>query len=43
MMSAKESRKASLLIQFFEYLKLFDESEVLVVPMKVYDLALGLP
>jgi len=29
-MSVKESRKASLLVQFFEYLKLVDESEVLV-------------
>ena len=43
MMSAKESRKASLLVQYFEHLKPVDESEVLVVPMKAYDLVLGLP
>ena len=42
MMSAKESRKASLLVQYFEHLKPVDESEVLVVPMKAYDLVLGL-
>jgi len=43
MMSAKESRKASLLVQYFEHLKPVDESEVLVVPMNAYDLVLGLP
>jgi hypothetical protein len=43
MMSAKESRKASLLVQYFEHLKPVDKSEVLVVPMKAYDLVLGLP
>jgi hypothetical protein len=43
MMSAKESRKASLLVQYFEHLKPVDESEDLVVPMKAYDLVLGLP
>jgi hypothetical protein len=42
-MSAKESRKASLLVQYFEHLKPVDKSEVLVVPMKEYDLVLGLP
>jgi hypothetical protein len=30
------------LVQCFEHLKPFDESEVLVVPMKAYDLVLGL-
>jgi hypothetical protein len=43
MMSAKESRKASLLVQYFEHLTPVDESEVLVVPMKAYDRVLGLP
>jgi len=43
MMSAKQSRKASLLVQYFEHIKTVRESEVLVVPMKVYDLVLGLP
>jgi len=43
MMSARESRKASLLVQYFEYLKLGDESEVLVFPINVYDLVLGWP
>jgi len=42
-MSAKESRKASLLVHYFEHLKPVHESEVLVVPMKAYDLVLGLP
>ena len=43
MMSVKESRKASLVVQYFEHLKLVDESEALVFPMKAYDLVLGLP
>jgi len=43
MMSAKESRKASLLVQYVEHLKPVDESEVLVVSIKAYDLVLGLP
>jgi len=42
-MTVKESRKASLLAQDFEHLKPVDKWEVLVVPMKVYDLVLGLP
>jgi len=42
-MSAKESRKASLLVQYFEHLKPVDEWEVLVVPMKAYDPVLCLP
>jgi hypothetical protein len=31
------------LVQYFEHLKPVDESEVLFVPMKAYDLVLGLP
>jgi hypothetical protein len=42
MMSGKESRKASLLVHYFEHLKLVDQLEVIVVPMKEYDLVLGL-
>jgi hypothetical protein len=43
MMSAKESRKASLLVQYFKHGKPVDESEVLVIPMKAYDPVLDLP
>jgi hypothetical protein len=43
MMSAKESQKASHLVQYFEHLKPVNESEGLVVPMKTHDLVLGLP
>jgi len=43
MMSAQESRKASLMVQYFEHLKPVDESEVLVVPKQAYELVLGLP
>jgi hypothetical protein len=43
MMSARESRKASLLVQYFEHLEPVDELEVLVVPMTAYNLVLGLP
>jgi hypothetical protein len=42
MMSPKDSRKASLLVQYFELLKPVDVSEVLVFPMKVCYLGLGL-
>jgi hypothetical protein len=42
MMSVKESRKASLLVQYFELLKPVGESEITVVPMSAYDLVLGL-
>ena len=42
-MSARESQKPSLLVMYFEHLQLVDQSEVLVVPMKAYDLVLGLP
>ena len=38
-----ESRKASLLVQYFEHLEPVDESEVVVIPMKAYTLVLGLP
>jgi len=41
-MSAKASRKASLLVPYFEHLKQVDRSEVLLVAMKVYDLVMGL-
>jgi hypothetical protein len=43
MMSARESRKAGLVVQYFEHLKPVDESELLVIPMKAYNLGLGLP
>jgi len=43
MMSVSESQKVSLLVQYFEHLKPVDELEVLVVPMKAYDLVLRLP
>jgi len=42
-MSAKESQEASLVVQYFEHLKLVDEWEVSVVPMKAYDPFLALP
>jgi len=43
MMFARKSRKASLLVEYFEHLKPVDKSEVSVVPMKPYHLVLGLP
>jgi hypothetical protein len=43
MMSERESRKASLEDQYLEHLEPVNESEVLVVEMKAYDLVLGLP
>jgi hypothetical protein len=43
MMSARENRKASHLVQYFAHLEPVDESEVLVVPMKSYGRVLSLP
>jgi hypothetical protein len=43
MMSPRESRTATLLVQYFEHVKRFDESEDLVIQMKAYDLVLGVP
>ena len=36
-------RKATLLVQYFEHLEPVEESEVLVIRMKAYNLVLGLP
>jgi len=43
MMFARKSRKASLLVEYFEHLEPVDKSEVLVVPMNRYHPVLGLP
>ena len=43
MRSEKEIQKARLLVQYFEHHKPVDKSEVLVDPIKTYDLVLGLP
>jgi len=43
MVSTKESRKTSISVQNFVHLAPVDEPEVLIVPMKAYDLVLGLP
>jgi hypothetical protein len=43
MMSAKEIRNASHLVQYLKHLKPVDESEDLVIPIKAYDLVLDLP
>jgi len=40
--SATESRKPCLKVQYFEQLKPVDKSEVFVIPMMAYDLVLGL-
>jgi len=43
MQHAKDSRKTWITIQYLDYLAPVNESDVLVVPMRAYDLALGLP
>ena len=43
MAHASESRKTMFTVQYMEHLSLVQESEVLVVPMRAYDLVLGLP
>ena len=43
MQYAKDSRKTRMTVQYLDYLAPLDESEVLVVPIRAYDLVLGLP
>jgi hypothetical protein len=43
MQHAKNSRKTSITVQYMEHLAPVTEPEVLVVPMRAYDLVLGLP
>jgi hypothetical protein len=43
MQHAKDSRKTRITVQYMDYLAPVDESDVLVLPMRVYDLLLGLP
>ena len=38
-----ESRRANILVQYYQHLKPVDESEVVVIPMKAYNLVLRLP
>jgi len=40
---AKDSRKIRITIQYLDYLAPVHQSDVLVVPMRAYDLVLGLP
>jgi hypothetical protein len=40
---AKDSRKMRITVQYLDSLAPVDESDVLVVPMRAYDLVLGLP
>jgi len=43
MQHAKDSRKTWITVQCVDSLTLVDRSNVLVVPMRTYDLVLGLP
>jgi len=43
MAHVSESRKTTFTVQYMEHLSPVQESEVLVVPMRAYDLVLGLP
>jgi len=40
---ARDSQKTMISAQYFDHLAPVDEPEVLVVPIKAYDLVLGLP
>jgi hypothetical protein len=42
-MEARESRKLTLKVQYFDYLAGITESDCLIVPMQAYDLVLGIP
>lgn len=43
MQHVKESRKTWTTVQYVDYLAPVDESVVLVMPMRAYDLVVGLP
>jgi len=43
MQHAKDSRKTRITVQYLDYLAPEDRSDVQVVPMRAYDLVLGLP
>ena len=43
MQHANDSRKTRITVQCVDYLAPVDRSDVLVVPMRAYDLLLGLP
>ena len=43
MQHAKDGRKTRIAVQYLNYLTPVDRSEVLVVPIRAYDLVLGLP
>ena len=43
MQHAKDSQKTQITIQYLHYLAPGNESDVLVVPIHVYDLVIGLP
>jgi len=43
MVSAHESQGTSIVVQYFEHLAPVNKPEVQIVPMKAYDLGLGLP
>jgi len=43
MVHARESHKTAMTVQYIDHLAPVHEAEVLVVPMRAYDLVLGLP
>jgi hypothetical protein len=43
MQYSKDSRKTRVTVQTVDYLAPIDKSDVLVVPMRAYDLVLGVP
>jgi hypothetical protein len=43
MQHAKDSRKMRITVRYLDNLAPVDESDMLVVPMRAYDLVLGLP
>jgi len=43
MVEAKDSRKATISVRYLDQLAPVDEPEVLIVPMRAYDLVLGMP
>jgi hypothetical protein len=43
MQHTKDSRKTRITIQYLDYLAPVNESDMLVLPMRAYDLVLGLP
>jgi len=43
MVEAKDSRMSTISVRYFDQLAVVGKAEILIVPMRAYDLVLGMP